>query len=105
MILSLLGCIENTNCPEMFPICGYGGHDHLCGCNDDNDCPNGYICDQSTNGCVEDLGCNNDNTQCEGFNATCNIPTHDNCFYCNGKDCAPGTIASNFFSFSFFGKV
>jgi len=78
----------------MFPICGYNGHQHLCGCEKDEDCPPDYICD-GDNGCVEDVGCDNIDANCDGFNATCNIPAHDNCFYCDGKECLPGCGGSD----------
>ena len=40
--------------------------------------------------CIEDSGCKEDN-QCPGFDSVCNIPAHDNCFYCDPTtDCTEG---------------
>ena len=99
------GCSTNDNCPGSHPICGHGGSEHLCGCNANEDCQTGEICDTGdldgdgdNKECIPD-GCNNDNTKCEGFDAICNIPNHDNCFYCNGEDCVIGTAISFFVFF------
>ena len=52
------GCSTNDNCPESHPICGHGGGDHLCGCNANEDCKDGEICD------TEDLDWNGDDKEC-----------------------------------------
>ena len=93
------GCSTNNNCPESHPICGHGGGDHLCGCNADEDCKSGEICD------TEDLDDDGDNRECipwdcyfsddcPGHDAICNIPEHENCFYCDYDDmtCKPGVL-------------
>ena len=43
--------------------------------------------------CVEDTGCT-DNNQCNGHDAICNIPAHDNCFYCDlpSANCTEGIM-------------
>ena len=43
--------------------------------------------------CVENTGCT-DNNQCNGHDAICNIPAHDNCFYCDlpSANCTEGTV-------------
>merc|ERR1719228_21115 len=91
------GCATNDNCPTTHPICGHGGADHRCGCNADDDCQSGFICDVDDNNgngdsneCIEDMGCDSTDANCDGFDAVCNIPAHDNCFWCNGKNCEEG---------------
>ena len=58
---------------------------------EDQHCPDGYKCDEC-GWCVEveDNGCDSDSTNCDGYDAECNIPAHDNCFYCDGTDCQIG---------------
>jgi len=85
----LPGCSTDSNCPEMYPVCGGGGGDHLCGCTQDADCPSGYICDSGSHVCTEDLGCNNNNANCNNVMCDVIVPPSP-CEYCGGKDCLPG---------------
>merc|ERR1711971_1515443 len=50
-------------------------------CVEDSHCPDGYHCDEC-GWCIEDSECTT-NDQCNGYDSVCNIPAHDNCFYCD----------------------
>jgi len=91
------GCSTDANCPDLYPVCGAGGGNHTCGCNDDSQCPTNYICNTNDNVCEEDLGCNGDDSNCK--QDICDEPAnwpYTTCEYCsddNGKDCVPGCSA------------
>ena len=96
MTLLFSGCSTNDNCPESHPICGHGGSEHLCGCNVDEDCKPGEICDTGDfdgdgddKECIQD-GCYQLDENCPDHDAVCNIPDYDNCFYCDDMTCKPG---------------
>ena len=107
--LSVPGCAGDPNCPESHPVCGHGGGEHLCGCTDDEDCTiDNFICDTGdldgdgdSKECIED-GCYENNDRCDGHDAVCNIPDHENCFYCDGMDCKPGKQKPMAFCISIF---
>ena len=42
--------------------------------------------------CIKDEGGCTDNNQCPGFDSVCNIPAHDNCFFCDlpSENCLEG---------------
>ena len=60
----LSGCLNNNNCPTLFPVCGGGGGPNLCGCSK--------------------------NADCQGHDAVCSVPDHGNCFWCDGPECKIG---------------
>jgi len=54
-------------------------------CCSDLDCPPGQLCvdGKCRDACKED-------SECDGFDAICNVPIYDNCFWCDGRACRPG---------------
>jgi len=93
----LPGCSDDSVCPPDYPVCGHGGSDHRCGCNDDGDCSglgSGYICDVGSHhcksGCAVDADCPNEMCDIE------NSP-YTTCTYCGDNGvCVPGCTSDDY---------
>ena len=59
----------------------------MSGCIDNDNCPEGYVCNDS-HLCESDNGVCVTDPECIGYDVTCNV-AHDNCFFCgDDSDCA-----------------
>jgi len=74
------GCHDSAlNCEHPTPVCNLATH--TCGCTADADCLDGYYCEDNT--CKPVCSVDGD---CDGFDATCNVDTYENCFYCSSNE-------------------
>jgi len=91
-------CENNSDCLNFDGTCNVPPpHDNSCtyceaneckpGCIDNDNCPEGYVCNDS-HLCESDNGVCVTDPECIGYDVTCNV-AHDNCFFCgDDSDCA-----------------